>query len=637
MASFNFKRSVYEPLKLDTEVDPSRFRDIPKGSLGVTDRKLPRSPLDFEVYKPIAEKVLRGVERYGPDHIPSDLPSPFKEHYILFKVSLDLWEQIPIKKAISKLDLIKGCLQNGPAFAEWLKKARFYSFAWKTSEGAHDIPEEYVLPDYRGYDSIFRETELIHWKEETSDFQYAFIPVGEIREESLFKSTFKELLEEVLPKCKFPETISTLDWIKATRGFDPSTGKNLCTRDTMRNLKKIGQGWYGKRTIIRPFPGGIRDTVIPDPDTLAKIKLCGNIFKEILEHTPESGMSSRLDSRFERVISRKLFTHLDLKKAGLTFPRRLFILLAEVLDEYGFETWFIKDIESIYVDVEGDVFSTKRGFCLGWMNEALTLAIIVLLRAMRKSYGLSFDFIVYNDDLVIGDQDQDSETYLELFRFACKEFFNSFQIFLSEKKCFSSRAVQFLEEYRYQEDYYNLDMEKRQVATALFAKSLCSHYIWKAKMYASVAFEIYPNESMLWECIARGRETTKVPEKDLPYIAGGWYTPIVNGLDNSLENERDLKWIIALGEVRLPKFAEKIKPFNAKSAFDAKHKRIFFSSARYELGEDAREFLAEQSDFALSGLIKTRLEQYRGSKKTFPCALGERVSKMLSSKFWEPP
>jgi len=348
-------------------------------------------------------------------------------------------------------------------------------------------------------------------------------------------------------------------------------------------------------------------------------------------------MSSKLDSRFERVLSRKLFTHLDLKKAGLTFPRRLFLLLAEVLDEFGFDTWFIKDIESIYVEVDGDCFETKRGFCLGWMNEALTASLIVILRAMKKTYGLSYDFIVYNDDLIIGDQDNDPGTYCELFRFAAKEFFNSFQIFLSEKKCFSSKAAQFLEEYRYQEDHYGLDMEKRQVGTALFAKSLCSRYIWKAKMYCAVAFEIYPDTRFLWECIARGRETTKVSEKKLPYIAGGWYNPVTSGMDDSFENERHLKYIISLAEVRLPKISEKVKPFRDKHAFDAKQKRMFWASSRYELGEDSREFLAEQSNFELVDLVKTRLAEYRGRKKVFPVCLGERVSKTRSSKFWDPP
>lgn len=608
---------------------------IPKSGVNVTDRVLPRGFLIFEDHQKSCSAVLAGIERYGEDHIPSNLPSPFKEHYMLFRVNLDLWERLPIKKAMSKRDIIVSCLTQGPAFAEWLKKARYYSFADKVSDGGNDIPEEYVLPGYKGYDSLLRETELIHWKEETSDVEYSFVPVGPIKGEETFKEEWRSLLREVLPECQFPEEISTLDWIKASRGYDPSTGKTVPVRDEMRALKTIGTGYLGKRTIIRPFPGGIRDTAIPDADTLAKIKLSHDLFAEICEHCPNSGMSSSLSWNFSRVLRRNLFCHLDFKKAGLLFPRRLFVLMGEVLEEFGISAWFVKDIEDVYLDIDGETVRTERGFCLGWMNEALTVAIIVLLRIMRKEYNLSYDFIVYNDDVLIGDQDDDPECYCELFRFAAKEFFNSYQIFLSEKKIFTSKSAQFLEEYYFQ-DIYGLDMTKHNVANAIYAKSLCSQYVWEAKMYCEAAYALAPNESNLWDCMLRGRESSKDDEAFRPFSAGGWITPISWGLDASWEEFADAKYILALSEVKVPEIAEKEVFFSATKAFDAKHRKINSARLWNEMGEEVRDFLKEQSLIDLADLVKTRLDNYGGKKKVFPVALDLKVAN-LQSKFWDPP
>lgn len=634
MSTINFRKPLQrESLNRNLSVCVDTEK-IPKGYHGVTSGSIPRGHLCHSEYLPLCKQIANRIERDGEESLPPGVDHKFRVHYEHFVNNVDCWETIPIAKCLTRTQILVGCLREGPAFAEWLKKARYYTFVDKVCEGAHYTPEEYILEGYKGYDSIFRESELIHWTEETSDVEYAFIPVGSFRDEAAFKAEFKALFESIKGKVKFPNEINTLEWIKSSKGYDPHTGKTIPTRDSMRNLRSVGPGWFGRRTIIRPFPGGIRDTVIPDPDTLAKIKLTGSIFKEICEYLPESGMSSKLSENFNRVLRRKLFHHLDFKKAGLTFPRKLFLLMGEVLEEAGIDCWFLKDIEDIYVEIDGDTFKTRRGFCLGWMNEALTVAIITLLRLMRKTYNLSFDFIVYNDDLVIGDQDKDVEVYSELFRFCAKEFFNSFQIFVSEKKIFSSRSVQFLEEYR-KSELYGLDMRKRSIATAIYSKSLSSRYIWAAKMYAAVAFEEWDCEALLEKCMARGYEVDP-SERERPYKAGGWYTPYKLGLDDSLLNKEWTKYILSLETVRMPKMSESIKDFDSKKAFDAKQRKIFYSSEIRPLGEEVLEFLEEQSKIDIKALYITRLDQYSGNKKVFRGVLEERVAN-LSSKFWDPP
>jgi len=592
---------------------------------------LPRGSLDFEAEKVNRTRVLNAIKRYGVDEIP-ELTSPFREHYLLFKKKLDFWESIPIPKCLTKQEIIEGCLTMGPDFAKWLKKCRDYTYISCVGEGATDIPEEHILEGYKGYDSIFRESDLLFWAEETDDLGWSFIPTKTVDTKE-FREEANAFLREVLPKCRFSEKYS-LEWIKASRAYDPKRGKAIPLRDGILNLSEIGQGFFGKRTKIYPFPAGARDTVMADPDTLAKLKILQQFFAELSEHSENSGMSSKLSENLDRVLKRKLFHHLDYKKVGLTFPRIYFKIIGEECEKLGFRVPFLDDIQDTYILDGEDVVKTHRGFCLGWMNEAMNIASIIFLRLWRKIYNLNVDFVTFNDDVIIGDQDRDPVTYGGLIKFCLREFFLSYDIFVSDKKIFTSKAAQFLEEYYYGEEY-GLDMEKRQIGTALYAKSFCTPFVWEAKMFCSVAFEYYPNNDLLEFC-REGRYEESPSEAERPYIAGGWVTPFYNGLDASLMNEEDLRYIIALRSVRCMEITEPLQKFDEKAAYAQKQKLMNRYTNIYPRTDEVYQYLRDIDVRQWSTLIQTRIDLYTGKKKVFTSVLEARVD-ALASEVWNPP
>lgn len=630
MYRVNFCSEVHPNISLPQAIEEDyRSRRAAK----LSGNMIPKNPLRFSECEADRIRVLRAIKRYGEDEVPH-LNSPFKEHYQLFKKKLDLWWEIPIKKAISKLEIIEGTLTLGPSFATWLKRARYFSYVNEVAIGDPNIPEEYILEGYYGYDSIFRESDLIHWVEETDDLAFSFIKLPEEFDEDNLRAEINRYLDDVFPKCEFPKEIRPLGWIKPSRSYDPVKERSIPVRDAIRGLHEVKPGFFGKRTVINPFPGGVRDTVMADPDTLGKMKLIKEHFSEICRHSTTNGMSKNLDKRLERVLSRKLFHHLDFKKMGLTFPRRYFTIFGEEIAKRGHEIPFLEDVKDIYVDIDGDVFQTVRGYCLGWFNEAVTVLIEIFVRLWARTYNLSIDFIVFNDDVLIGDQDSDPETYCGLIKLSFIEFFNSYSIFLSDRKIFSSKSAQFLEEY-YMDESCKLDMRKRQIGTSLFAKAFLSRSIWKRKMYCNIAYQYYNNNDLLYE-LAQGVFEASEDEFERPYLAGGWVTPYFEGLDDSLANVNHLKYIVALKDVTVRKTAEGLKSFDSRRSYDRKCQKIQYSSKVYPMTDDVFQFLREKEDEIQYWLLITRIESYLGKKKVFPRILETRL-RSLEPEIYEPP
>lgn len=216
-------------------------------------KKLPKGVISFEeknVQKDISY-ILGRIES-GREVDPSLLSKPFRWHWMLFEKKLTLWDRIPIQKCLTREEIIIGSLTGGPAFADFLKKARYFTYVASVSLGG-DYPEEYVLPGYKGYDSLFRESDLINFAETTDDVDYSFIKTKPFDEKS-FREELNLFLDEILPQCSFTEEISTLEWIKPSMSYNPVTEKSFSTRDGLRGLTSIQEGYLGKRTIVQPFP-----------------------------------------------------------------------------------------------------------------------------------------------------------------------------------------------------------------------------------------------------------------------------------------------------------------------------------------------------------------------------------------------
>jgi hypothetical protein len=580
--------------------------------------KIPNKPLVYEDWKDTCEKLISQVEIRGLQ-IELKVDEPLKNHLEFFREKLILWEQIPINKCLSAQEIFIGSL-GGPAFAEFIKKCRTYSYINAVSEGQEGIPEEFVLPGYKGYDSIFHESDLIHWQEETSDMTYAFQPLKRV-DYTGFRDEAKAFIDELYPDTKdfkYPE-VNTFQWIKASRCYNPQSDKGISTRDGFLNLHSIRPGYFGKRVKVQVHPAGVRDCAMADPNTLAKIKLCHAVFSQLCERASESGMSSKLNKNLSKVLDKKIFHHIDLKKAGIYLPRRFLTILGDLLEEkFEKDFWFIKDLREVFLLDEDNTYYLDRGYCLGWANEGLTLVLIILLRMFQKKHTLDWKFIVFNDDILIGDQDKDILTYSVILKFTLLEFFNSHDILLSIKKCFTSKSAQFLEEYFYT-DFYKVNMDKRQIATRLYAKAYFAEFPWKSKMYVEVAVRHWRNQDMIDRIIEKVGYEHSEDEPEWPYLAGGWVTPMRNGLDTTLEYLSTRKYLVSLKKIRVPLIADRMESFNDNKSYDKLCYLMANAKKRFnEPHPDLIEDIKDNDPREWAGIAETYCDSYLGNKVLLP-------------------
>lgn len=499
--------------------------------------KLPAlGAIRFETYRAQCKTIYKHCSKYGLlAPLPKDIPRVLLNHVEQFLYNLTFWEMIPIGKCLSVVDILYGSLIVGPSYAEWLKKARAFTMQYNITISDSAIPEEYILEGWEGYDSIFPETSLIHWEEEVFDFPFSLKPLKRAVPRFWLEHFENEIIKFGPKELKLYGTTDALRFIKASKCFDPITKKSIFVRDIFPSFKNIEKGFLGKRQVIQALPGGARDAAMASPSTLIKIKLSTEIFLSICQHHPNSGMCDNITQRkrISRLRRGNLFLHFDFKKMGLYAPRGYFILLMEaVQNQYGIDmSWF--DFEDVFILVdEKEVVRTQRGYCLGWMNEGITLVIITLLRQILSKLHPKIDFLVFNDDVEISiPKELQDRGSLDVLKTLLIQFFEEHDFLCSIKKIFFSRESIFLEDYYAPDSKF--DFRKRSIATRIYAKAAVSSYPFMRKSYLAVASELW-NEPSIIDMIISKMPLEFPPSYDelnKPFLLGGFFHSIENGFD----------------------------------------------------------------------------------------------------------
>nr|USW07197.1 putative RNA-dependent RNA polymerase [Plasmopara viticola lesion-associated ormycovirus 2] len=463
--------------------------------------------------------------------------SDFKKQLKLFINSLLLWDSIPIEKAITIEEIFCRNLMEGPEFAKILKNLRYYSLLEKISILPTSHDEDFR--EWFGYDSFYHEANLIHWEEVTDDIPWSFI---ETRTDDAFYALLEEEFNLVLDNIRIrePTHIDVLLSVKNSGGWVPSMKKNSVYSEV--HISTFGLGlpekrgfMLGKRCMIQAMPAGLRDTSIPDPDSLFKIKHTHLILKQITERLDGSAMTtSRLSQELRKSSMRNPHLLIDIKKCGLTFPRRFLLMMGKVLTQKGYFNYLSEWKQSYLVDGK-TTYATKNGFNLGWVNDAPTIIQCLILRIVKKQFP-SITAVIFNDDsdwVLRGVKPQEIFLARSLIRLC----YNSSGLILSDKKEILSHASVFCEIYNGFEENLFGDPRKRQIATRLLAKSMSASSLILKMNYYNNALEWYTEDiDLIFESAAEClRRTTGIPHWvfSIPKSLGGLSLYRENHLDRS--------------------------------------------------------------------------------------------------------
>jgi hypothetical protein len=552
----------------------------------------PSSTLVFEDHKIESKKLFFYLRKMGWD---SEFPcsSPELKLWIQWlQLFTRFWSYIPIQKCLTREEIFYGNLVQGPDFAAYVKKCRFYTMQHNIALDSSPEQEDYILEGWEGYDSIPPESNFIHWEEVIDDFPWCMIEPAFVADKVLTPGDMQSTLGQYLPKkLSFSGSTDFLSFIKPSKVFDPSlatTSKTRLVRELLVDPGSISEGWVGTRSRIQVMPAGGRDTTIATPSTLVKIKYSNEIFKQLCDAHPNSAMAPHRtqERRINRVRRRgKVFLHWDFKKLGLVCHRSWFMALANLIQEtYHIDmSWF--DFDELVVNDGGKSYQTKRGFALGWMNEGVTMVIIHWLtsffRSCSSDWRSKFDFVVFNDDVEIALLNDANVEEMDVLKDLLLDYFRSIDVPCSIKKIFFSRESIFLE------DYYNpiekFNFSKHSIAMRLYAKAAMNSLPVARKGYIAAASQIFVDKDILRELISDTKMEFDPDERDWHFSAGGFYYSYEDGLSTLSKSLLELSLASEFAECRPAEISRKFKQdFSWSKAAKAQDQMQFRARERHE-------------------------------------------------------
>lgn len=431
-------------------------------------------------------------------------------------------------------------LLEGPAFAERLKKRRtqymLESFNGRNKEGRFDNDSFFI------YERYFPPKYCFLWQESNNDFEeWSYVghtPGFNPMMYDQFETTFRTLLDDFCP--------SILETIADEEISLQISGQSSFFEDGSRgpewlNAKPVFSNEY--RATLQPImknPTDSRDIVILSRGCKLTLQRTNFYLKQLLRYLPYSAMNGKnIKDQLDKFLKRNKhcwFYMRDLRKEGLTKPHAVLKSMYKVLKEkYPTIPWdglLMLSEPHFYDSNNNELKRVSRGHGLGMANEATTIMQIImhcmLADNMPDDINVT-DALYYNDDSVIAIEgetiDLDSITVVQMDLLLA----DSLDILINDKKSFvSPHSFVFCEEYYSVGSY----VSKKILKDFYTIQALTCENIQHAKRYISalpsVSMEEMANVLQWW-----GYEFN-LNEVRYPYLCGGWFKPIENGLDQTL-------------------------------------------------------------------------------------------------------
>lgn len=491
------------------------------------------------------EKCCDTFFRYGYDRLPSTTQK-FQKALVTFRTYLDFYDAIIKEKVFSRDEIYIRSLREGPAFTKYIKKCRQASLQAKIALDDIYIDEQYIIDEYSGYDSIIHERYLMPWDEtnETQDWHYSLIESSEIKDITI---PLGEYLKDI-DLSKFKPKVSTFEPYKGSKSTNNANDKiKHYLRDTW--TEDMTGPYMADRRVLMTSPGTVRDTGVPDPFTLHKIRIANQYARYVAENTKNSANVpiAMLEKRIATLTKCKAFIHLDFKKYGLTFERDLY---NKLMHRFGRDDLAMN--EFILRTEEGPI-RTNRGGVLGWFDPCIAICVSAIIHSVLQRYKVNSFHLVFNDDVEIGIAGKGAEDYAIQLKDIIINELEQYGFIMSYRKCFVSREMIFLEQYyKFEFDEEPLDMRKLQLTVNSFAKSALDEIPWRAKiLFADGAG--YVNSTYARErCISTIEPEFDPREVNWDIRFGGWERFSDEEAFARLDNWGMYNWALAQSSFKSP-------------------------------------------------------------------------------------
>ena len=278
------------------------------------------------------------------------------------------------------------------------------------------------------------------WSHPVRDYEYALKKPRVISDDNY--TDFRDMLHDTLVKkhltLEYRDVLksalkrSSIFSVEDMKNIRRYSKENLVSRfhEVIRN--RIDHPWQFKRTLIPVSNGNLRDTFVPSIETFPQMVILEDIARQICNTIPEIKIGKRYIPLGK--VEGRIYTMIDIKKFGLTFPRELLQLTMEVIaDTFNIDiSWMIKNWERSEVLLEDGFHKINRGFGLGNQNFMATLAYWVICK------GTGYPFFIYSDDVIFWHR-PDQEGLFDI-----EKYISQFGLEINLKKSYSSEIPEFL-------------------------------------------------------------------------------------------------------------------------------------------------------------------------------------------------
>jgi hypothetical protein len=458
------------------------------------------------------------------------------------------WWPHAAKNAMTPRQIIRGCLLMGPDFFDYYKSE--VREAMYRGVGAREpITCEYIYgpPDkdyWDGPDSWFDMRFTIFWDLKSDDAKYMFTEDGEdtLLDEGMLES-FKFSLMSILPEeIRIKESVSSCFNVGSAKSFDPEDPDKKRIPEWLECYGETGidEGPpinYVKGVQIPKCAGETRDGVTIPPLTKRCLTKVGKAISQILskcayKYRHPTGMSyEQVDGKLQHLAKKyAVFLCQDFEKIGLTLPTHIVV---EVLDLcYSISEYepFL-EAKTFFKELQyhngTEYQKTLRGYCLGLLNEGMTLVQLALHHMVCSDLSTDHDGIFLNDDAVVGFQDREFAS-----RYAESDATICLGLGIPRKDTKSFMADGF---FVFCEEYYREEVIPKTVLRKC-AYNSCYYMptIHRAKMlFCSIAMNMGLDESKLEPLVEYWGYEFYEGEHLSSYEFGGWHYVFENGYNTA--------------------------------------------------------------------------------------------------------
>lgn len=538
----------------DIEIPPG----IPDGTFkfkrkGHGEYIIPSSaPLDFSsTDNSLLEEIWSRLTKshFDFNSIESICPSNLKFEIIRTYYALRFWEKTPGSKRYSAEEMLQSTLLVGPDYAQRI-----------SDEWDYGIRRKFRVPglfsDYTEWEPVTNYNELppvaylIRWKESSDDIEYMKTPLWDY-DENLIAEFTEEVRNSLPENLELPLDIEILSEVKTSTTLDLDRMKTIpFYQGRLTNLgSEFSHIFKGKRTIIPVGPTNTRDAVVTTIDTYNSVKWCDLVVGTLLEDQDESLVTnnpqkfySKLSKMTEVPRRGELFWLRDIKKCGLTFPRRLIHIVQECLSEAypdkDFSRFNIFRHYSIW-DENGKPVETVRGYCLGMANNLVTYIQCMISNMLLKRIPPHIEVraLYGNDDSCLKVWTEDGVLdHVDAMMIQCEDFeiLRGLNIITNDKKSFWSWWPILFEEY----GHLDFKTKHSRIACALSSAMSAPDIKYAKFLTSSISLALWDNgdwlESLLAEIINKWGYEYYPQECNYDYTLGGWISIRSKGMNPSL-------------------------------------------------------------------------------------------------------